>query len=296
MAKIEVTSAEGTRHVIELQTKYAMIGRSPTCEVRLSDKSISSNHAKIDLSGPEPYLIDLGSTNGTRVNQKPLDPNGRILLQDRDLIAVGSYQLLFLSQSASEAPKNELAEALAQDALADDTRPFLLVLNGPQAGTKVFFQEPNRKIIIGRGEDCDLALVDAGASRRHAMIQCSMDGARITDLGSKHGTSVNQTPLTSEQATPIKDQQEILIGQTLVRFSDPEEALVASLLGSARPIEIQPKEEKRAAPTAAPTGELFVAKKVTQQPELWSTRELVLLGVGALFWIVGVGLGWEAFR
>jgi two-component system, NtrC family, response regulator HydG len=45
-----------------------LIGQSPSCEVRLSDRHASRRHAALDVVGSRAHLVDLGSTNGTLVN------------------------------------------------------------------------------------------------------------------------------------------------------------------------------------------------------------------------------------
>jgi two-component system, NtrC family, response regulator HydG len=45
-----------------------LIGHSGSCELRLSDRHVSRRHASVDVSGTRLHLLDLGSTNGTLVN------------------------------------------------------------------------------------------------------------------------------------------------------------------------------------------------------------------------------------
>jgi two-component system response regulator HydG len=47
------------------QPSRVLVGQSPVCTVRLSDREISRRHAALDLSGRRLHLTDLGSTNGT---------------------------------------------------------------------------------------------------------------------------------------------------------------------------------------------------------------------------------------
>jgi pSer/pThr/pTyr-binding forkhead associated (FHA) protein len=296
MAQLKVISPEGTEHLLQLQTKHAMIGRGPNCEVRLPVRSVSLHHAKLDLSGSEPYLVDLGSTNGVRLNQEQVPSNGRVALQHNDTIEVGTYRLIFVGveDTAEAESPDTLAHLLAQDALSqEDKRPSLSVLNGPQAGLRVFFQEPLRQIIIGRGEECELRLVDAGASRRHAQLRCSLDGARLSDLGSRHGTTVNGVLILPNQSTPLKDHSEIMIGQTKISYSDPEEALFSSLAPESERAE-KPKEEKPPAPDQAPVmGKVAPSVVMVQR---WAKREQILLGGAVLFLVLFLGLCWEAFN
>lgn len=44
------------------------IGRSPDCDLPLGDPTVSWHHAELRRSGETWVLVDLGSTNGTRVN------------------------------------------------------------------------------------------------------------------------------------------------------------------------------------------------------------------------------------
>jgi DNA-binding NtrC family response regulator len=46
----------------------ALVGQSATCELLLSDKLVSRRHAAFEIAGSRLQLTDLGSTNGTRVN------------------------------------------------------------------------------------------------------------------------------------------------------------------------------------------------------------------------------------
>jgi hypothetical protein len=68
------------------------IGRAADCAVRLSDASVSRRHAEVRRSGDGWTIVDLGSTNGTRVNGAPATERR---LQDGDAITVGDAALRF---------------------------------------------------------------------------------------------------------------------------------------------------------------------------------------------------------
>ena len=44
------------------------IGRAPENLIRIEDPSVSGRHAELRLVGDNYYLVDVGSTNGTRLN------------------------------------------------------------------------------------------------------------------------------------------------------------------------------------------------------------------------------------
>ena len=69
------------------------IGRLPECDIVITDPGASRRHATITLDdGGEYVLTDLGSTNGTIVNDEPV---GEHVLSDGDRITIGNTVLEF---------------------------------------------------------------------------------------------------------------------------------------------------------------------------------------------------------
>ncbi|MBX6326632.1 MAG: FHA domain-containing protein, partial [Chthoniobacterales bacterium] len=60
----------GTMH--ELVEDVITIGRAADNTVVINDPSVSAHHAQLQLAGETYWLKDLGSTNGTHVNGKPV--------------------------------------------------------------------------------------------------------------------------------------------------------------------------------------------------------------------------------
>ena len=61
---------------------------------------------------------------------------------------------------------------------------------GPRTGTS-FLLDPTDLTRVGRGNDCDIILVDPLCSRCHAELICEEDGWWIRDTGSGNGTYLN---------------------------------------------------------------------------------------------------------
>src|SRR5215467_14984658 len=84
----------------ELGKKYNLnaaslvIGRSSKCDIQIDQESISRNHSKIVNTGKSILIRDLGSTNGTYVNDEPVD---EYVLRDGDLIKIGRTIFKFLT-------------------------------------------------------------------------------------------------------------------------------------------------------------------------------------------------------
>lgn len=77
-----------------LDKPTVIIGRSSKSDIQVDQESVSRSHAKILLSGTSLVLKDLGSTNGTYVNDELID---EMHLRDGDLIKIGRTIFKFLS-------------------------------------------------------------------------------------------------------------------------------------------------------------------------------------------------------
>ena len=77
-----------------LDTANVVIGRSSKSEIQIDQESVSRNHAKIINTGKSIILRDLGSTNGTYVNDQLID---EYVLRDGDFIKIGRTIFKFLS-------------------------------------------------------------------------------------------------------------------------------------------------------------------------------------------------------
>jgi hypothetical protein len=72
-----------------------LIGRSRVCAIQVPHRSVSRCHAVIGHYPSGFYITDLGSLNGTWVNEQRLTPADRTALEDGDLIQFGAVQIEF---------------------------------------------------------------------------------------------------------------------------------------------------------------------------------------------------------
>lgn len=77
---------------VNIEAGVVSIGRLPECTVALTDPNVSRRHAEIHPGEPI-MVVDLGSTNGTKVNG--LRIAGRQALVDGDIISLGGTHLRF---------------------------------------------------------------------------------------------------------------------------------------------------------------------------------------------------------
>ena len=77
---------------VPLTQEVAVLGRLPESTVVLSDPNASRRHAELHAEGDSYTLVDLGSTNGSKVNGIRV---GRQLLRDGDSLTFGTITMVF---------------------------------------------------------------------------------------------------------------------------------------------------------------------------------------------------------
>ena len=77
-----------------LQKSEVVIGRSSKCDIRIDQESVSRSHASLLNNGRSVVLRDLGSTNGTLVNDQQVD---EYVLRHGDLIKIGRTVFKFIA-------------------------------------------------------------------------------------------------------------------------------------------------------------------------------------------------------
>lgn len=133
------------------------IGRASNNDIVIQDSAVSKNHLKITKTSQGEYVLeDLGSTNGTFVNGKPVRT---CKLQPNDVVKIGDTVLPW---------QNYFQKGYQQANVSGN----LL-----------------RKISIGRASGNDFIINDATVSSQHAFLEVYDNGnLRIVDNGSTNGT------------------------------------------------------------------------------------------------------------
>lgn len=152
------------------------VGRDPDADFTADVPTVSWRHLQIEKSQGGYTVTDLGSSNGTFLNSKSdrLDKPTEVTRQD--VLILGTYRL----------PVKLLVENLAME-------------SAPSAKAAITLQ-PNKAIIIGRSDQCDVLLSHPQVSGRHAKLTLLDNGRLIVeDLGSLNGTYVNGKKITREE-------------------------------------------------------------------------------------------------
>ena len=109
------------------------------------------------------------------------------------------------------------------------------------------------RLVIGRGEDCDVVLDHPSISRRHASLEIG-EQLRIEDLGSANGTFVGGVKLAASKPAPFVPGVLIELGSVLITQRGGEEAAIprpAADMVIADPVMLEVHETVRVAATSS---------------------------------------------
>ncbi|MBL0140505.1 MAG: FHA domain-containing protein [Betaproteobacteria bacterium] len=82
-----------------LSKERTLIGRKPHNDIQIDNLAVSGEHAAIITILNDSFIEDLGSTNGTMVNGKPVKKH---FLQANDVIEIGKHKLKYFNDAPSQ--------------------------------------------------------------------------------------------------------------------------------------------------------------------------------------------------
>lgn len=116
---VQIYPADVVDGMIRMDGSQVTVGRDAKNEIRIADYSVSRNHAELTRTAQGFMLRDLGSTNGTFVNEQRIESR---LLRGGERLRFGSYIFKFLSADCIETQYHATVyDAMTRDGL---TRAF----------------------------------------------------------------------------------------------------------------------------------------------------------------------------
>lgn len=129
-AQLKIIAGPFTGHVIPMPRGKFLIGREPDCQCVLDNLAVSRHHCVFLLDDWTLRVRDLGSKNGTMVNQKRISP-GETILSNGDVITVGTWEArVDLSHVDSASKRSSGGDAFDTNHFESDTTQ--LDLNVPR--------------------------------------------------------------------------------------------------------------------------------------------------------------------
>ena len=254
MRKLVIEDDEGKQTIVPLVREEITIGRLDGNTIRLTERNVSRNHARLIRDNGSLFFENTAARYGSKKNgQKVM---GRVEFTSGDVFVVGDYRLYLQSDGAAaqfggsagsqptgpqpNAPAPHEATAvipISQVAPPAPTTPApvpaptpapvpavaadggrLVILNTNFAGSE--FALPGGEIVIGRTEDNDFSINHRSISRHHAKLTATDSSYRITDLGSANGTKVNNDTYSDIE---LRRGDIIELGHVKIRYVAPGE-------------------------------------------------------------------------
>ena len=217
LAKITWTNPEDGRRMEYVLSEGAtvIIGRSRGNEVCIPEQHVSRQHSVISHQYGVFMISDLGSANGTFVNDQQItDP---FPLADGDVIRLYVPEIRFSAAVTLEEEAKAIETGTMIVAADKKSRPRLMITSGEQEGLEIpIFTD---MIEIGRATanaTWHISLQDRAVSRPHARIEKKGDKWYLTDLRSANGTQINGKLITEPEE--LVDGSVMTLGQTTLIF------------------------------------------------------------------------------
>jgi ABC-type multidrug transport system ATPase subunit/predicted component of type VI protein secretion system len=214
------------------------LGRDPAMDLVIATDSavVSRRHAEIRQENGQYVLADLGSFNGTLINEQRITTPTPIYDNDQIQLGPGGPLLRFIapqhpapagSQLSAQRAAIASGEVAAMPAAASGreyqgtmvlragSAPVAPPDNAPVSNDQLLMQLPfdgKPEITVGRSTENTIRLDGLQISNRHARLVKQGAGVTVEDTGSTNGVYVNGQRLIARKATPVNPDDIIQVG------------------------------------------------------------------------------------
>jgi pSer/pThr/pTyr-binding forkhead associated (FHA) protein len=101
---LTLTGPEG-RHRFAMVGDEIILGRAPSCDIAIGHKSISRRHMRIAIEGDHFIAEDLGSQNGSRINNRRINGPTPFKIGDKVQMSEFTIEVNYLEAPQAEGPK-----------------------------------------------------------------------------------------------------------------------------------------------------------------------------------------------
>ncbi|NOR73276.1 MAG: FHA domain-containing protein [Mariprofundaceae bacterium] len=221
---------------IPLDREETTIGRKPENTIHVDNLAVSGRHARVLKIGNKAILEDLGSTNGTFVNDKQITKH---ILQHGDSIVIGKHLLTFVSLEdkpvvAAPEPEPEEDDMDKTMVITPQARSAMISKSGgspsaaaamPLAGLQIIAGPLAGKSMeltasltsLGKGENCRIKIKGFTVGKQAAVITRRPTGYHIAHLEGLAKSKVNGEAV-GDQPRTLKDGDIIELGDTKIEF------------------------------------------------------------------------------
>ncbi|MES0371070.1 MAG: FHA domain-containing protein [Mariprofundaceae bacterium] len=218
---------------IPLDREETTIGRKPENTIHIDNLAVSGRHARVLMIGSKAILEDMGSTNGSFVNDKQITKH---ILQHGDSILIGKHILTFVNiedkpvQAEEPTEEDDMDKTMiispqARSAMiskgspqtAAPTMPLagLQIVSGPYSGKNIELSASLTS--VGKGDNCRIRVKGFTVGKQAAVITRRPTGYHIAHLEGMARPKVNGESVGAQPRT-LKDADIIELGDTKMEF------------------------------------------------------------------------------
>ena len=152
--------------LITLRSGTLYLGRSPQCELSISDPAVSRKHARLWINPTQIVIEDLGSQNGVFVNGERISaPRG---LRPGDIVRICTHELQLVDVAEELTPEPNRYRITGETSSGVDNTTLMEHLQHPRSQSPARGQRPNMRLDTPPGSNYDSSVQRAAppVSRR----------------------------------------------------------------------------------------------------------------------------------
>ena len=209
--------------VIDSSKEFITIGRNLKNDIQIDNLAVSNFHAHIVCQLGHYFIEDLGSTNGTFVNDRKI---GKWALTDNDAITVGKHSIVFLDEEVTGGAGIEelqmertmiLDTQKQRELLGDDNVVTEPPLEGPVAKLEVLVGSTDRPVyaledkltLVGKDEAAEIRLEGLLAPKVGCFISRDKSGYGLIPPEKRNKVKLNGHDVKDAVSLNTGDQIEI---------------------------------------------------------------------------------------
>ncbi len=269
MVKARLYFRDDPSRKFELEGGQICIGRSPDCDIVISDPYVSRRQLLATISSQGAVLKNIGS-NPARIAGREIPPGKSATLHNLDEIRIGKTVLVASVEEPSRKQGSSGQTPIVQEeqtvllSTPSKARGPSIVVSGPSGDRTV--ELARSPMTIGRAGEADICLSDRTVSRHHAVIERRSDGFYIKGVSTVNPVVVNGRKVKEAR---LYSGDQIRIGVFSLAFlSDDSRDLRPARHGS----------------SGTSHGRLFV---------LWAVAALLILAAGSYLFYFQVYRPWS---
>lgn len=217
-AVIKLSGPEGEHRFLMMDDEL-VIGRSPSSDIAIAHKSISRKHVKISVKGSQFFVEDLGSQNGTMLNDEQL--TGAEAFGPGDIIQMSEFriELSFMKNEENFGNTSEGGESANKTMMIDRSE---LAKAAYIDGDLQKMASAAGRLALGRGGDFETSNNPSTTNNHDVVSQRSekLEASNPVAKPPKEAPPKKKKPGTLEVSHPDLDLQEVEFTEDQLVFGE----------------------------------------------------------------------------